>query len=93
MSFSLAELSVVVLTVFVVNEVEDAGSFDDAVCDSAAVIVDCARCVFREKKCSDCVVSVVVDTARPLHWTAEELRAVNLLADAGMVPPLHHVAA
>ncbi|TLW91018.1 hypothetical protein FFT09_17225 [Saccharomonospora piscinae] len=64
----------------------------DVAPESAAVTVDCARCLFRESHCARCVVSVVVAGSRPLRWNREEVRAIGLLADAGMVPPLRHAA-
>ncbi len=76
------------------NEVERThDAVDETEQDSAAVTVDCGRCLFRDRDCVNCVVSVVVDAPRPLRWSSDELRAISLLADAGMVPSLRHVAA
>lgn len=52
------------------------------------VIVDCDRCALRRIACSDCAIGALVGGARPVHWDETELRAVELLADAGLVPKL-----
>lgn len=52
------------------------------------VIIDCGRCVLRGISCSDCVIGVVVDAPRPVEWDETELRAVETLAEAGLVPKL-----
>ncbi|CAM2849445.1 hypothetical protein SAXI111661_04645 [Saccharomonospora xinjiangensis] len=79
------------------NEVEKSGGTVEAVGgagrDSAVVTIDCRRCVFRDRDCANCVVSVVVDAEGPMHWSSEELRAISLLAEGGMVPSLRHAAA
>jgi hypothetical protein len=38
--------------------------------------------------CQDCVVAVLAPRNAARHLEAEELRALSVLADAGMVPPL-----
>jgi hypothetical protein len=57
--------------------------------------IDCGRCVMRGAGCSDCVVSVLnpPGATRRRSRTAEyldeaEVRALGVLADAGLVPPL-----
>ncbi|EHK85059.1 hypothetical protein ACWGRK_10720 [Saccharomonospora azurea] len=59
---------------------------------AGGITVDCDSCLFRARECDNCVVSVVVEAASPLCFGSEELRAVSLLADAGMVPPLRYAA-
>jgi len=56
--------------------------------NSKGVRVDCARCVLLGPKCGDCVVGAIVGGARPFEWDETEWRAVELLADAGLVPRL-----
>ncbi len=57
--------------------------------------IDCGRCVMRGTGCSDCVVSVLnpPDATRDRPGTAEyldeeQVRALGVLANAGLVPPL-----
>ena len=56
----------------------------------AVVVIDCEVCVRQHTdECDDCVVSYLVDhdPATPVTLGREEQRAVELLADAGLVPP------
>jgi hypothetical protein len=50
--------------------------------------IDCRRCDTRGVACQDCVVTVLAPRESARHLGAEELRALRVLADAGMVPPL-----
>ncbi|MFT7607482.1 MAG: hypothetical protein ACI9MX_000537 [Candidatus Aldehydirespiratoraceae bacterium] len=55
----------------------------------AALIIDCDVCVARATDaCDDCMVSYLVghEAGTPVVLDAEEKRAVELLADAGLVP-------
>ncbi|MEQ8841247.1 MAG: hypothetical protein RIB98_09720 [Acidimicrobiales bacterium] len=57
--------------------------------DDAACTIDCAVCEVRDTDaCDDCVVSYLVghEAGTPVVLDAEEKRAVELLADAGLVP-------
>ena len=57
--------------------------------------IDCDECVMRNTgACDDCVVSFVVDRepGEALVIDAEAERAVRMLARAGLVPRLRHVA-
>jgi hypothetical protein len=49
--------------------------------------IDCDCCEMRGLACSDCVVSVILGADGP-ELGQEEQRAIDVLADAGMVPPL-----
>jgi hypothetical protein len=49
------------------------------------VIIDCDSCQVRGLACGDCVVAVLIG---PPALDAEERRALGVLADAGLVPPL-----
>ena len=60
------------------------------------MVIDCGRCVMRGAGCQDCVVAVL-SPARvtgfpvpqaPDYLDEAEVRALGVLADAGMVPPL-----
>jgi hypothetical protein len=49
---------------------------------------NCGRCDTRGGPCQECVVTVVASPGAAPHLGAEELRALSVLADAGMLPPL-----
>lgn len=54
-----------------------------------ALTIDCDVCAVRETDaCDDCVVSYLVghEAGTPVVLDAEEKRAVELLAEAGLVP-------
>ena len=56
---------------------------------AAAVTIDCDVCVMRETDaCDDCMVSYLVghEAGTPVVLDEAEKRAVELLADAGLVP-------
>lgn len=56
----------------------------------APVAIDCASCDVRGLACGDCVVTVLLGT--PPSWLDdEEQRALGVLADSGLVPPLRLV--
>jgi hypothetical protein len=59
------------------------------------MVIDCGRCVMRGTSCHDCVITVLgPERAQsgppetPQQLDASELRALSVLADAGLVPPL-----
>jgi hypothetical protein len=57
------------------------------------MVIECGRCVMRGAGCQDCVVAVLspanVTGHVPQDYLDEaDLRALRVLADAGMVPPL-----
>lgn len=64
-------------------------------------VIDCAECaMFESDHCSDCVVTYLCESTRPAEspstavvFDLEELRAVKVLADAGLVPALRHRSA
>lgn len=66
-----------------------------------SLTIDCTQChMFRSDHCSDCVVTYLCDRTdidSPSADTAvvfdlAELRAMKMLADAGLVPTLRHSA-
>ena len=65
-------------------------------CHAARMLtIDCAECVMRATAaCDDCVVMFVVnrEPGEALVIDVEEERAVRMLARAGLVPRLRHVA-
>ena len=58
--------------------------------------IDCGRCEMRGKGCQDCVITVLgprnaaglSSAAAPAHLGEAEVKALGVLAAAGMVPPL-----
>lgn len=56
-----------------------------------SVRVDCEQCLMRDLACSDCVVTLLLGPPDALVLDAEEARALNALADGGLVPPLRLV--
>ncbi len=59
------------------------------------ITIDCEECVMRHTTaCEDCVVSFVVnrEPGEALVIDVEAERAVRMLARAGLVPRLRHVA-
>ncbi len=56
--------------------------------------IDCDECALRASDaCDDCVVSFLVrhDAASSVVVDLAEARAVRLLAEGGLAPPLRHV--
>jgi hypothetical protein len=51
-------------------------------------MIDCRRCDMRGVAGEACVLAALVPQASARHLEAEELRALSVLADAGLVPPL-----
>lgn len=61
---------------------------------SEAVTIDCDRCAVRGIGCADCVVTVLLGgPPYGVPLDAAEQRAIDVLADAGLVPPLRMVEA
>lgn len=48
----------------------------------------CRQCDTHGFACQDCVVTVIAPRGVSRHLEEEELRALNVLADAGMIPRL-----
>ena len=59
------------------------------------MLIDCDTCVMRDIACSDCVVTMLLDGPAQHDAVAEfdddEWRAIDALADAGLVAPLRLV--
>jgi len=54
--------------------------------------IDCDTCVVRGLACHDCVVTVLLGPPPELTLDDDERRALDVLADGGLVPPLRLVA-
>lgn len=56
------------------------------------MLIDCNTCVARGRACSDCVVTVLLSRPPlPVDLDDDEQAAIELLSDAGLVPPLRLV--
>lgn len=53
-----------------------------------SLTIDCDTCQVRGEHCQDCVVSVLLGPPQELSFDAEEQRALSVLSDVGLVPPL-----
>lgn len=56
-----------------------------------SVTIDCDTCLVRGLACQDCVVTVLLGPPPELGFDDEETRALGVLADSGLVPPLRMV--
>jgi hypothetical protein len=65
-----------------------------------AMLIDCDSCAMREIACSDCVVTMLLDGPGRVAGSSadfdadfddDEWRAVDLLAEAGLIAPLRLV--
>lgn len=59
--------------------------------DANTIVIDCDQCEVRGDACADCVVSVLLEPEPALEWDESERRAVDALAEAGMIPKLRLV--
>ena len=55
--------------------------------------IDCDTCVVRGLACHDCVVTVLLGPPPELTIDDDERRALDVLAQGGLVPPLRLVEA
>ena len=53
--------------------------------------IDCDTCVVRGAACGDCVVTVLLGPPPELTFDDEACRALDVLAQGGLVPPLRLV--
>ena len=54
--------------------------------------VDCDGCAARGPGCADCVISVLLGPPGEKEFESQEVEAMAVLADAGLVPPLRLVS-
>ncbi|NQU35961.1 MAG: hypothetical protein HQ526_00010 [Actinobacteria bacterium] len=55
------------------------------------MLIDCETCVAGPTACSGCVVSVLLGPPADGTLGYEEQRAIGVLSDSGLVPPLRLV--
>lgn len=53
--------------------------------------IDCDSCLVRGLHCHDCVVTVLLGPPPELGFDDDQERALGVLADSGLVPPLRMV--
>lgn len=61
---------------------------------ASSLHIDCDECALQDTEaCRDCVVSFLcgVDASQPVVVDLAEARAMRLLDEAGLAPPLRHV--
>ncbi|HET7690241.1 MAG TPA: hypothetical protein VFK41_07680 [Nocardioidaceae bacterium] len=58
-----------------------------------SVTIDCDTCVVRGLACHDCVVTVLLGPPPELAFDEDEAKALGVLAESGLVPPLRMVRA
>ena len=56
-------------------------------------MIDCGRCAMSDTLCRDCAIAVTETRNVTAQLGRAELRALRVLADAGLVPPLTRVLA
>ncbi len=56
-----------------------------------SVRIDCDSCLVRGLSCHDCVVTVLLGPPPELRFDEDEQRALDVLAESGLVPPLRMV--
>ena len=52
--------------------------------------IDCNSCVMKDISCHDCVVTFLLD--QPQILDKQEIKAFQVLANSGLVPPLRHIS-
>ena len=57
------------------------------------MMIYCDRCVASETRCRDCAIAVTETRNVTAYLGRAELRALRVLADAGLVPPLARMLA
>ena len=57
-----------------------------------AVHIDCDRCVVRGLACHDCVVTALLGPPPEAGFDDDESKALEVLADSGLVPRLRMVS-
>ena len=56
-----------------------------------SVLIDCDACLVRGLACHDCVVTVLLGPPPEIGFDEEEQRALDVLAESGLVPQLRMV--
>ncbi|WP_322766725.1 hypothetical protein, partial [Frankia sp. Cr1] len=52
------------------------------------MLIDCDTCVVRGDACGDCALHLLLAPEPVADWDEAEQRALAVLADAGLVPPM-----
>jgi hypothetical protein len=56
-----------------------------------SVLIDCDACLVRGLACHDCVVTVLLGPPPEVGFDEDEQKALEVLADSGLVPHLRMV--
>ena len=56
-----------------------------------SVTIDCDSCAVRGLACHDCVVTVLLGPPPELSFDDEDVQALKVLSDVGLVPPVRMV--
>lgn len=78
------------------TDATDATEVEDRTRRRQPLVIDCDECVLQDTEaCADCVVTFIcgVEAERPVVVDLAEVRAMRLLGDAGLAPPLRHSTA
>ena len=55
------------------------------------LVIDCDLCIARGPACQDCMVTVLLGPTPVCGFAEEEARALQALAEGGLIPPLRMV--
>ncbi|MEY5144840.1 MAG: hypothetical protein RL745_207 [Actinomycetota bacterium] len=56
------------------------------------MLIDCGQCKAPADACADCVVTALLGVPAPVELQDSEYRALTVLSNAGLVPPLRLVS-
>jgi hypothetical protein len=56
-----------------------------------SMLIDCDTCLVRGQACTDCVVTVLLGPPPETGFDEEDQRALEVLAESGLVPRLRMV--
>jgi hypothetical protein len=60
-------------------------------CGEKSLHIDCDCCQMRGLACNDCMVTVLLGPPPEMGFDDDERRALNALAEGGLIPPLRMV--
>ena len=56
------------------------------------MIIDCGTCQAPKTACADCLVTALLGVVGTVELEQPEMRALSVLSDAGLVPPLRLIS-
>lgn len=60
-------------------------------CGEKSLHIDCDTCQVRGLACNDCMVTVLLGPPPEMGFDDDERRALSVLAEGGLIPPLRMV--